>query len=60
MAQEIGIRRWGDRCFHFVEEELEDGYIVEGIFIDKDDVVDTRRWDDDGPGCGSDRTPASE
>ena len=47
MAKQIGIRRWGDRCYHAVEEELEDGYVVDGIFIHRDDVVDTVEYDDD-------------
>ena len=52
MARHIGIRRWGEWCFHEVEEVLEDGYIVDGIFIRRDEVVDVRTWDD-GEGGGS-------
>ena len=58
MARHIGIRRWGDACFHEVEEVLEDGYIVQGIFIHKDDVVELREWrDGEDPGCN---TPTGE
>ena len=53
MVKKIGVRRWGDRCYHEVEEEFDDGYIVDGIFIDRADVVDTVAWDDadDAPTC---------
>ena len=53
MVKKVGIRRWGDRCYHEVEEEFDDGYIVDGIFIDRADVVDTVVWDDayDTPAC---------
>ena len=43
----IGIRRWGDRCHHEVEEELADGYIVQGVFIAKDEVVSVIRLEDE-------------
>jgi hypothetical protein len=45
MGRHIGIRRWGDGCFHEVED-LEDGYVVEGYFIRWDQVVEVRTWDD--------------
>jgi hypothetical protein len=38
-APEIGIRRWGDGCFHAVEEEVPGGFIVNGILIPRDEVV---------------------
>ena len=44
----LGVRRWGDRCHHEVEEELENGYVVQGIFIPKDEVVSVIRLDDGG------------
>lgn len=49
----LAIRRHHDRCFHSVEEVVPGGYIVQGIFIDKDDVAQIRK--DDGPNntCGS-------
>jgi hypothetical protein len=34
----IGVRRWGDACFHEVQEETPDGYVVEGFLIPRDDV----------------------
>lgn len=39
----MGIRRAQDRCFHNVEEEVEEGYIVDGILIPRDEVVEVRR-----------------
>lgn len=41
----LAIRRHHDRCFHAVEEVVPGGYIVEGIFIDQDDVADVRPAD---------------
>lgn len=35
----IGIRRWGDGCFHPVEEEVPEGFIVNGMLIRRDEVV---------------------
>ena len=35
----LGIRRWGDGCFHPVEEEVPEGYIVDGILICRDEVL---------------------
>ena len=60
MSHRIGIRRWGDRCFHEVEEVLDDGYIVGGFFIRKDEVVAVRTWDDDAgpPACADDDSNA--
>jgi DNA polymerase III subunit epsilon len=37
----LGIRREGDACFHPVEEEVPEGYIVDGILIRREDVVET-------------------
>lgn len=44
----LAIRRHTDRCFHRVEEVVPRGYIVEGIFIDEDEVAEVRRLDADG------------
>ena len=38
--RQVAIRRWGDGCFHRVEEVVEEGYIIGGVLISKDDVVD--------------------
>src|SRR3954468_16789137 len=38
---QLGIRREGDACFHPVEEEVPEGYIVDGILIRREDVVET-------------------
>lgn len=48
----LAIRRHHDRCFHSVEEVVPGGYIVEGIFIDEDDVADVRKEDDSQNTCG--------
>jgi hypothetical protein len=37
---DIGIRREGDACFHLVEEEVPEGYIVQGVLIPRDEVVE--------------------
>ena len=39
----LGIRRHTDRCFHAVEEEVEEGYIVQGVLIARDEVAEVRR-----------------
>ena len=36
----IGVRRWGDACFHEVQEETPDGYVVEGFLIPRHDVCE--------------------
>ena len=36
----IGVRRWGDACFHEVQEETPDGYLVEGFLIPHHDVCE--------------------
>lgn len=46
----IAIRRHQDRCFHAVEEIVPGGYIVQGIFIDQDDVAAVRKDGDDASG----------
>jgi DNA polymerase III subunit epsilon len=40
-SAQLGIRRAGDACFHPVEEEVPEGYIVDGILIRREDVVET-------------------
>ena len=47
----LAIRRHTDRCFFEVEELAPHGYIVEGIFIDEDDVAEVRTLDDAGRIC---------
>ncbi|MCC5877197.1 MAG: hypothetical protein JJU11_13330 [Candidatus Sumerlaeia bacterium] len=42
-GETLGIRRHTDRCFHAVEEEVEEGYIIDGILIHKDEVAEVRR-----------------
>ena len=44
----LAIRRHADRCFHRVEELAPRGYIVDGIFIDEDDVAEVRKLGSDG------------
>jgi hypothetical protein len=39
-SPQIGIRREGDGCFHAVEEVVPEGYIVDGILVRHDEVVD--------------------
>lgn len=45
----IGIRRWGDACFHPVEEEVPEGYIIGGVLIPRDEVMETREIDPNDP-----------
>ncbi len=48
----LAIRRHTDRCFHRVEEVVDEGYIVDGVLIDRDDVAEARPLDEDGvPDC---------
>lgn len=39
----LGIRRACDRCFHPVEEEVPEGFIVDGILIRHEDVTEIVR-----------------
>jgi hypothetical protein len=39
---QIAIRRWGDACFHLVDEEVEEGYILGGHLIAREDVLEVR------------------
>jgi len=51
----LAIRRHHDRCFHVVEEVVPGGYIVEGIFIDEDEVAQVRSADGLSGSCEVDR-----
>lgn len=44
----VAIRRWGDKCFHLVDEEVEEGYILDGHLIRREDVVDRREVEGSG------------
>lgn len=50
-GEQLGIRRHQDRCFHPVEEEVEEGFIVDGILIPRDEVAEIRTAPA-GPGEG--------
>ena len=41
----LAIRRHHDRCFHPVEEEVPEGYIVQGVLIDRDEVAQVVEMD---------------
>ncbi len=47
----MGIKRWGDACFHPVEEVVPEGYIVHGILIPREDVREVIHLDDEGNVC---------
>ena len=50
----LGIRRHQDRCFHPVEEEVEEGYIVDGILVPRDEIAEVtkaKKSDPGGQGC---------
>lgn len=51
------IRRWGDACFHLVDEVVEDGYILHGHLIPHDEVLEVRTVD---PGSACPRKPIME
>lgn len=53
----LAIRRLTDRCFHRVEEVVPEGYIVEGILIPHDEVVETRTTNTDGSPKRNDSRP---
>ncbi|MCC7193753.1 MAG: hypothetical protein IT444_13335 [Phycisphaeraceae bacterium] len=57
----IAIRRATDRCFHRVEEIVPNGYIVDGILIPHDEVVQVRPTNADGSPIDEDpaRPPVS-
>lgn len=53
-TRRLAVRRRTDRCFFEVEEVVPGGYVVEGVMIDADDVVEMIRLDADGralPAC---------
>lgn len=56
----LAIRRHTDRCFFRVEELAPHGYIVDGVWIDEDDVAEVRALDDQGAICESERTKKPE
>jgi len=41
----LAIRRYGDMCFHEVEEVVAEGYIVDNILIPRHEVLEVRRVD---------------
>lgn len=47
--QPMAIRRHHDRCFHLAEEVTPQGYIVDGILIDHDDVAEALPMDGANP-----------
>ena len=51
----LAIRRHHDRCFHPVEEVVPEGYIVQGVLIDRDEVAQVVELAGDGsaavPAC---------
>ena len=36
----LGVRRWGDEWFHPVQEEVPEGYIVDGFLFPREDVCE--------------------
>jgi len=52
----LGVKRWGDTCFHAVEEVVPEGYIVDGILIAREDVREVIHLDDEGNVCDSPRS----
>lgn len=53
----VAIRRHTDRCFHAADEEWDDGFVVEGIFIPREEVAEIRRDADHVPPC---RAPGTQ
>lgn len=47
----LGVRRHTDRCFHAAEEEVEEGYIVQGVLFPRDEIVEVRITRRDLPPC---------
>lgn len=46
----MAIRRWGDACFHLVDEVVEEGYILGSVLIPHHDVLEVRPLELDGEG----------
>jgi hypothetical protein len=44
----LAVRRDTDRCFHRVEEQTPDGYIVEGVLFTRDEVAEVVELDEHG------------
>jgi hypothetical protein len=38
--RQVAIRRWGDGCFHRVDEVVEEGFILGGVLIPRDEVLE--------------------
>lgn len=53
----VAIRRWGDACFHLVDEVVEEGYIIGGHLISREDVLEVREV---APGQACPRKPVME
>ncbi len=47
-AQHLGVRRWGDACFHPVEEEVPEGFIVDGMLIPHHEICEVIEIGKDG------------
>lgn len=45
------MRRHTDRCFHAAEEEVEEGYIVQGVLFHRDDIAEVRITRRELPPC---------
>lgn len=39
-APQVAIRRWGDACFHRVDEVVEEGFILGSVLVSRDDVLE--------------------
>ena len=36
----MAIRRWGDACFHRVDEVVEEGFILGSVLVPRDEVLE--------------------
>lgn len=50
----VAIRRWGDACFHYVDEVVEEGFILGSVLIPNDEVLEVREVE-----VGADGAPLS-
>lgn len=39
-SRQVAIRRWGDACFHRVDEVVEEGFILGSVLVSRDDVLE--------------------